>query len=241
MGLIDGGSQHEMGVDMPSKAVKPKWSIEDAIRVGRGALVLANRDRDAIERRLEAGLIDGLLADLDRLEGKRSEASRALTKLKEATRTQDAMAAEAKDFVVATRAAVARGRATKAEREAFGLSLRVNDRSVSSVVRALDAFVAGATKYPAVARAASTLPEDIERAHALRAALTAADAAQESTKVSKKVPVAERNATQVRVEDATSAIASAGLIAFAGNPQKAETYRALIPSRSRRRSTKPTA
>jgi hypothetical protein len=232
MGLITGGSQHEKGANMPSKAVKPKWSIEDAIRVGRGALVLASRDRDAIERRLEAGLIDGLVADLDRLEGKRSEASRALTTLKEATRTQDAVAAEAKEFVVAAREAVARGRATKAEREAFGLSLRIG-RSVSSVVRALDAFAAGAEKYPALARAASTLPEDVERARSLRAALTAADAAQESIKASKKLPVAERNATQVRVEDATSAIASAGLIAFAGEPQKTEAYRALIPSKRR--------
>ncbi len=227
---------------MPSKAVKPKWATGDAIRVGRGALVLANADRDVIERRLDAGLIDGLLADLDSLEGKQSEASRARTVLKESTRTQDAIAAEAKGFIVAARAAVARGRATKAEREAFGLSLKIHERSVSSIVRALDAFVSGATKYPAVARAASTLPEDVDRVRALRAALAAADAEQESTKVARKLPVAERNEIQVRVEDAISAIVSAGLIAFAGDPVRAARYRALIPTTkkaARRGSTSP--
>jgi hypothetical protein len=225
---------------MPSKSVRAKWPIGEAIRVGRGALVLANEDRDAIERRLEAGLIDGLSADLDLLEGKRSEASRAVTVLKEATRTQDAIAEEAAALVVAARQAVLRGGATKAEREAFGLSLRVHTTSVPTVVRALDAFAAGATKYPSVARAASVLPEDLDHIAALRAALVSADAAQESTKVARKQPVRERVETQIRVESATSAIVSAGLIAFAGQPLKSAKYNALIPSRAKR-AAKPVA
>jgi hypothetical protein len=221
---------------MASKVVRPKWPIVEAIRVGRGALALAERDRDVIERRLEAGLIDGLLADLDLLEEKRVEAAQAPTLLKEATRTQDEIAAEAAAFVVAAREAVARGKATKAQREAFGITLRVSPRSVTAVVRALKAFVDGATKYPVVARAASTLPEDLERMQALRASLESANAVQETTKVTKKDPVRERRETQLRVEAATGAIASAGLIAFASDPSRAEAYRALIPSRTRKKA-----
>ena len=108
------------------------------------------------------------------------------------------------------------------------------------MVRALDAFAAGAAKYPSVARAASVLPEDLDHIAALRAALVSADAAQESTKVARKQPVRERVETQIRVESATSAIVSAGLIAFAGQPLKSAKYKALIPSRAKR-AAKPVA
>ncbi len=215
---------------MPAKTPRPKWKTADTIRVGRGALALVTEHRAAVEPRLEAGLVDGLAADLPVLEDKAAAAIGAPEVLRAATRTQDAAAAAAHAFLVAAREAIARSGATEAQRAEFGLRLRVKPSSVPSVVAALDKFIEGATKHPAAARAASTLPSDVDTARALRAALTSADEVQETQKVARKAPVVDRNAAQLRVERAVEAIAAAGVLAHLHDPAVAALFRALRPA-----------
>lgn len=214
-----------------------KWPTSDLSRIGRGALALALEQRVALEPRLPAGLLDGLAADLDAFDGKRTAAVIASEALRAATRTQNAAARTALDFLSATRGAVARNGASAAERAAFGLSLRPNANKIATVVAGLDAFVDGATRFPDVARDCGLLPADLDQARALRTALSTADADQETRKQTRKAPTAERVALQRRIEKAVDAIAAAGAVAFLLDPGLVQRFRALIPA-SAKRSTR---
>src|SRR6218665_1039503 len=114
------------------------------------------------------------------------------------------------DFMSHVRAGVVRAQAPAAVRAAFGLSLRPRADKVSSIIAALDASIDGATRYPDVAREAGVLSADIDRLKTLRAALASADAKQEATKLTKKLPVVDRKQVQARIEKATDTIISAG-------------------------------
>lgn len=220
---------------------KVKWSPADLSRVGRAALALATGKKATLEARLPAGLLDGLAADLDAFDGKQSAATLATEALREATRTQDAAARAAVDFMGHLRAAVVRAQPPAAVRAAFGLSLRPNVNKVSSVVAALDAAVDGATRYPDVTREAGVLSSDVDRLKALRTALASADAKQESTKLTKKLPVVDRRQVQARIEKATDTIINAGAMAFADKPDEAQLFRSLVPSRGLKKVTPASA
>ncbi len=221
-------------------AATPKWAPGDVSRVGRGALELANKHKATIEARLPAGLLDGLTADLDTFDGKQSAASLAKESLREATRNQDDTARRALDFLTLTRGALTRAAPKDDARAAFGLSLRPTTNKLQTIITALDAFIDGATRHPEVTRAASLLSADIDKLRAHRAALSLADAAQEATKVTRKLPVADRKQAQLRIEKAVDTIINAGSLGFADKPEIVALFRALVPSKaSPRKKTVP--
>jgi len=222
-----------------AKKSRVKWSASDVPRVGRQALELATEQRSVIEPRLPPGCIDGLSADLDTYEGKRSDATRAPEVLRTATRTQDEAARTALAFLSAARGGVLRNGASASERAAFGLKLKPTARKVSSVVAALDALVDGATRFPAVARSSGLLTADLATARALRAALTTADAAQETQKEKRKNSTADRRAVQGRIESAVDAIITAGHLAFIGRPDLAARFVGLVPGSARHGAVRP--
>ncbi len=179
---------------------------------------------------MPAGLFDGLASDLDAFDGKRAEVPVAREDLRAATRTQDAAAKTAVEFLAAVRTAIVRTGANEAQRAAFGLKLRVNPNKVTGVVAALDAFVDGATKWPEAARAAGVVSSELDTARTLRAALVAADVAQETKKETRKNPTAERNAAHVRIERAVDTLVAVSGIAFLTQPPVAARFRGLVPT-----------
>jgi hypothetical protein len=172
-------------------------------------------------------------------EGRRAAATLASEALREATRTQDAAAKVAHAFLMAARAAIARTGATDAQRAAFGLKLAAKPLKVSSVVAGLDAFVDAATRFPDVARGAGLLPADIDQARSLRAALIAADAAQETKKQTSRTPTAERAQLQHRIEEAVDAIVAAGTSPSFSNPRWPRAARPSCPPTGRARARSP--
>ncbi len=215
-------------------AAKAKWSLSDLPRVGRAALALAQENKAAIEPRLEAGLLDGLAADLDALDGKRAAVPLAREGLREATRNQDGAAQSALEFLSAARGAVSRSGAAAAQRAAFGLKLKLNPGKVSSVVSALEAFIDGAARYPDAARGAGLLTADVDQARALRGALVTADALQEAKKETRKSPTAERLLLQKRVEKSIDSIINAGRLAFITQPAISARFKTLVPGAPKR-------
>lgn len=208
---------------------KPKWKPNQIATAGRAAHALWVKYQAEIGDRLDAGVGDGLATNLDAFEGKRSDATRAAETLRTATREQDAAAEKAHTFAVAARGALVRSGATAAVRAAFGLKISLKVNQVSSIVAALDALVDGYARYPDAARAAGLLSTDFTRISTLRAALASADAGQETVKKTKKAPVADRKALQVRIENAIDAIINAGTLEFIDQPEKAEEFQSLIP------------
>jgi len=222
---------------MAGKAVK--WSSSQLQSMGREALSLVKEFRAVIEPRLPAGLIEGLENDLGGFDDKRANASNARGTLKLATRLQDEAVAHAVEFLSAARSSVMRAKASPVQREAFGTKRAYNVNNVGSVVAALDAFVNGAEKFPEFTRTAGVLPADLELARSLRAALVSADQSQEAQKSKRKEPTAERNAAQLRIEDAIDAIINAGRLAFMTKPEIASRFRALVPASPAKSPKKP--
>jgi len=207
-----------------------KWSSSVLQSVGREALSLAEEFKSQLEPRLGAGVLDGLKCDLDAFDGKRSDASNALGTLKLATRQQEEAIAHAIAFLSAARQAVVRAGASVAQRTAFGTTKKYKANNVSSVVGALDAFLVGAEKFTDFVRAAGVLPSDLDTAKALRTALIGADQSQEAQKSKRKEPTLQRNAAQLRIESAITAIINAGRLAFLTKPDVAARFKALAPS-----------
>lgn len=210
-------------------AGKPKWKPSQIPTAGRGAHALWVKYQADIGDRLDAGLGDGLLTNLDVFEGKRSDATRAPETLRTATGVQDAAAEKAHTFAVAARGAIVRKTTNAAVRAAFGLKLLIKPTKVSSLVAALDALVDGFAKFPDAARAAGLLSTDFDRARALRASLTTADASQETVKKTRKSSVADRKALQIAIEETIDAIINAGTLEFIDQPEKAAEFQSLIP------------
>ena len=220
-------------------AANPKWAPGDVSRVGRSALALALEERGQLEARLPAGLLDGLASDLDAFDGKQCASTRAKEALREATRSQDDLARAAVDFLTVTRGAIDRARVPSAARAAFGLSLRPRADNVKSVLAALDAFADGAARHAELTRSSGLLAADLDKLAALRAALSSADAVQEATKLTRKLPTTERKQVQVRIEKAVDTIINAGALAFAHEPATLAHFRALVPARRAAKKRNP--
>lgn len=221
-------------------APRAKWSPKVVQTVGRAAWELATKYRAELEPRLAAGVLDGFTADLEAFEHKRDDASNALGTLMAATRTQSAVAAEAVELLTTAREALRRGRTPAKYTLEFGLKSRPNPTVVSSVRSALSAFTTAAARYPEVVRAVGILPSDLETMVELRNALIDVDAKQEAAKATRKTPVAERTALQVRIESAVDAIISAGRLAFVKRPDVADAFKALVPGKSTAKKPAPT-
>jgi hypothetical protein len=213
-------------------AATPKWATGDAVRVGRAALALATEKKAELDQRLPAGLRDGLCRDLDDLEGKQSASTLAKESLREATRTQNEAAEAVNHYLVLARGALVRAAPPGNVRTAFGLSLRPIIKKISSLLAAVDAFLDGAKRFPDAVRAAGLLTADLDRLSALRASLSTADAKQETSKLTKKLPTIDRKQTQLRIEKAVDTIINAGVLAFADQPQVIALFRALVPGKA---------
>lgn len=218
-------------------ASKGKWSPSVVEAVSGEAQALFEEFKAQLEPRLAAGLIDGLRADTAEFLGKRVEAGNALDTLKTATKEQNAAIAEALRLLRPARASV-NARTEKNKSAAFGVSKAINADKVTSVLGALEAFLQGAAKYPEVVRGAGLLTAELDTLRGLAASLASADQAQEKQKHARKIPTANRNAVQARIESAVAAISHAGQIAFAAKPDTAARFADLVPSGPKRAAKK---
>lgn len=219
--------------------VKTKWPAAVVSRVGRGALALARQHEAVLSPRLAAGLIDGLSTDLDVIEEIRAGVPVSKTELREATLDQSAAAEGAQAFLNAARAAIDSARPTALQRAAFGRSLRIDPRKVSSVVAALEAFLGGAGRHPELTRFAGLLTSDLDAAKEQLRSLLSADATQETKKQTRKQATVDRDVVQARIERAVDAIVSAARIAFLSRPDITAQFVAVLPSSPKKK--KPAA
>jgi hypothetical protein len=198
---------------------------------GHAALALVREYQRVIGDRLAAGTVGGLEADLVTWDGVESAARRVPSELKALTADQNAAAAAGHALVIGVREAIRTVRAPKGVLKSFGVGNAIRKSAVREVVAGLDSVIAGIAKHPEVARAAGVLPTDADRAAALRAALVAADAVQETKKAGKVLTVAERNRVAARIDDAVRAIAGVGVVHFHADPETAARFRGLVKRR----------
>ncbi len=221
---------------------KPTWNLEEVIRSGTRLGELSITHRVRLEPRLEAGAIDGFIADHAGLRDAVTGASKSQTIKIAKTQTQDQLAAEGSSLVMTHRDAL------KAVYPAgsdtlilFGVGKKVLPAKVSTVVTGLETMADAAEKNPELARAAGILPEDVVEMRSVRDALVGTDTDQEKLKGTAKESTATRNARHLRVESAMRKIVGIAGIVFRKEPQIAQAFRDCLPTTPARAKKKAPA
>ncbi|MGI5862731.1 MAG: hypothetical protein ACOX6T_11835 [Myxococcales bacterium] len=221
---------------------KPTWNIEDVIRDGTrlGDLTITHRAR--LEPRLEAGAIDGFIADHASLRDAVTGASKSRTIKVAKTQTQDELAADAISLVMTHRDALKAVYPARSDTlTLFGVGQKVLPGKIATVVTALEIMADAADKHPELARAAGILPEDVVEMRTVKNALVGADTDQEKHKGTAKASTAARNACHLRVESAMRKIVGIAGIVFRKEPQIAQAFRDCLPTVTRAKKKKEPA
>jgi hypothetical protein len=149
----------------------------------------------------------------------------SLTEQKSATADERATAADAHDFLMAIRNAVARRtEATEALKTAIGIGDGLRAGDTPKVLSALGAVATNA----AALQACGVLPEDIAEAAALAEQLRGDDVSQQGKLDHRQSTTEDRHQAQVRLEEAVDAISSAGVLAFRKDPVIRASFERLV-------------
>ncbi len=197
--------------------------------------VLIERDRARLEARLEAGVLDGLDADLALLRDESTGAVVSRQTRKSATWTQRDAAERLLALVMAVRATLKLRKVDAVVLTRTGVGKKLDARIVRTVIEGARLVVGAYGQYPDQMRRAGVLPGDIAELESLTARLAAVDTEQEGTKVTAKQKTAARDAAHRRVKDAIAAIVGVAELAFVHDPERLAMYRALLPKRIRTR------
>jgi hypothetical protein len=211
-----------------------RWKTQETLRSGLSVYDQVILSREEFERRVGAGTIDGLRADVDELRDDAAGAVSARADRSSATLEQNVALGTGAGVVGGVRAAIRQVHPSdKALQRDFGVGMAISVKSVSSVVGGLRIILDAAAEHPEETRAAGILEEDIQKARDALASLAAADNTQEGRKVSAREATARRRATQVRVEAAIAKILAAAHLAFMDDPTMLAKFTSLVPSRPR--------
>jgi len=203
--------------------------IENTHEAAVNLIELLKKDRPGLEPRLEAGIIDGLIADVPRLRDEAVGAVDARQAKKAATLGQNEAAAALFERVMAVRGTIKLRRLDPEVAARAGVGRAMKAQSVKSVLDGAEMVVKANELYPDQLRRAGVLPADIDAINVLRARLASADWAQETQKLTSKEKTAARNAAHRRVRDAIAAIVGAAGLHFVGDSARLALYRALLP------------
>ena len=209
---------------------RTKYEQEDLFRSGNEMTLLAEEYRPRLEPRCEAGLIEGLKADVPLLFTKQEATTNVRTDKQALTLSQnDALEKGAKVLSLLRNSVRSHLGADKEVQKAFGIGKTINPGSVVSVAAGLKKMIDAAADYPEKTRAAGILPEDVELLQRMHDALVAADGKQENKKVSSKNTTAERNATQARIESALDKIFDVSQFVFRDEPEISIRFENAMP------------
>jgi hypothetical protein len=206
---------------------KPNKDFKDITQAGEKAHKLVSKHRAVIEPRLEAGLIDGLRADLDGLGGQVAGTTAAQSNSQAATATQNTKLSDAHDVLSGIRHAVQKSNAKADVRRAYGLGAKLNASVVSSVQANGKVVIDRARLNPTEARGLGILDADINTLEALLLALKEADANQEKTRAAAPLTTGDRNAAGNRIIEAVRSISAKGVLEFARDPKLRAQFGAL--------------
>ena len=215
---------------------RPKWPFGETI-VGADKLYeLSLTQRVVLDPRLPAGAIDGLASDTAALRGDAEGAMLSRSGKQAATRTQDELLADGANLVRSLRNTFDSAKPSETIKESLGMSSRLIPSSVESVSGALKSLVDGAQKHPEFVRAAGVLPADLEEASETHGALTSADKTQNAKVVHAKTATAQRNETQLRVEQTMETIVAVACLVFRKRPELCAQFEATLPKRPKRKA-----
>jgi hypothetical protein len=211
------------------RGARPKGNVEQIRQRGGEALALANETRTAIERRLPANTIEQLTADLPSVGGVVPNALSARGEKKAATGSERTTARVIADHVASIRDNIKHAYGSdKAVLKGWGVGAKVNPATTKSVVAAANMIVARAAANHDEVSGAGIVDDDITTLTAQVAALQGADDAQGDKVRASKEATSTRDATLVRIENATQTIGLRGRQEFLRMPDMRRRFEALL-------------
>lgn len=207
---------------------------------GLKALELVTEHRAALEGRLDAGAIDALRGNLERLGVAVPGQLAARATSKSATVTQAKALETAAQFVTAIRASVRSNDGSAAKKKAYGVGNRLDPRVPKSVAAAVAGVMAAWNADPDGGRALGILDRDIAALTSAAAAAKAADEDQDQKRARAPVATKVRNAASKAVEGAVRRIAAAGALEFATEAGVREQFEALVAGTPKSKKSAPT-
>lgn len=222
-----------------SKKSEPRWKINQAIQIGKEALMLVKgREKDIVPR-LSAGLLEGLKADLDELEALLTGRPSKTTEVKGLTGTEKEISEKGAEWVSGIREAVKRRAEKSGLIKAVGVGEKLKKEQSKSVVIAIEAILTAAKEKADEMRACGILESDILKGTAILNSLMGARRVQEEGIKTKKDLTTKKNIVQIRIENAIDEICTAGYLQYIDKDKVlAERFRDLIPSSPKKKKSK---
>jgi hypothetical protein len=219
---------------------KAKWSIEKAIFHGKEALKLALDHRADIEPRLDPGEIDSLQSGLERLEAMETGRPAKVTEVKGLTGSQEDIAEKGHAWVAAIRKAVKNRAEGSGLAKAVGVGLPALKARAKTVATAIEAILTAAKERPSELRACGVLDKDLAKGQAILSAIQGARSIKDDGMTEKKEMTRLKDATQISVEKAVTAISAMGNLEYHdANPALAQQFLDIIPTDNGGNETPP--
>ena len=208
----------------------PKWDAAHDYRAGLKAYELAQEFKAELGPRVPAGLVEGLQEDLQALSAAGDQGVSKIAEVKGFTGGEKQAREKAVALASSIRESLRRAKAPASVLKGAGVGTKFSSTSVEGATASLTTVLDAYEKSPDSFREAGVLPEDMDAARALLAALTVADRNQETAKIKKTQTTVQRNALRRRVEAAVDRIRGAGILHFRDQPATAARFSALVPS-----------
>lgn len=207
----------------------PKWDASHDYRAGLKAYELAQEFKVELGPRVPAGLLEGLHEDLNTLSAAGDQRQTKIAEVKGFTGGEKQAREKAAALASSIRESLRRAKAPASVLKSTGVGTKFQATSVEGATASLTTVVDAYEKNPDPFREAGVLPEDMDAARALLAALSAADRNQETAKIKKTQTTVQRNALRMRVEAAVDRIRGVGILHFRDQPATAARFAALVP------------
>ncbi|MDI1477156.1 hypothetical protein [Polyangium sp. y55x31] len=209
------------------KDTLPRKNFSAIAQLGLKALNLALVHAAALDPRLPPGLVEDVLADVEKLGDVVPSAKQARSESVAATSAQNVALAEGHTRVRQVRAAVRRAMAPADVKRGYGVGRKLKTRVVSDVKAAIQQILDRAKEKPAEAESLGIVKKDLDGLALSLTAITDADAKQEQRRASAPLTTQERNRIGNRILAAVARIEGAGRLEFANDPVKRASFEAL--------------
>lgn len=223
-----------------NKQLLPKWQIEQAIQIGKEALVLISGRERALAPRLTEGILENLPNDVSLLENLLMGRPAKNIEVKGMTAREAELSLEGAFWIGAVREAVKKRMPGSALAKAVGVGEAINNRRSASVASAIEAILKAAGENPEEILSCGILEDDILNGRTILDSLVGARLAQDTGMKSKKTLTTEKNVIQIRIEKAVKEISTAGYIQYMNSePVIARRFKELTPTTRRRKDAAP--
>jgi hypothetical protein len=218
-----------------TKNYKPNKNFNDITQAGLKAYDLTKK-YSAVEARLTAGLLDGLVANLGKLGQLVPGAKQVRAEALSSTQAQDGALTRGYNKVTAVRQSVSRHTSNKDTQKAYGVGTRASPRLVKDVKAAIQQIVERGDGKADELSSLGLIQADIDELKAHHEAIKSADDNQELKRAGAPLTTRERNEIAHAILDAVGRIASAGANQFANEPAERKTFEDLLGAGNKKKS-----